>query len=1250
MATRTWTSNSSTNMNLATNYDGTGVLTGEELVFNGTGSAVAISTATVTVASITVSGTGSITISNTLNLSSSLSLGGSGTISISGACNLSGSTLTIANGPTYTLGTISATSPTLAFTLGTSLSINNIATITAGQVITWNTGSNILTMSVNTAAPGNATTNVVWVSSTPGTPYRINYSSATAQIAAGLTVTDCINTGTLVNATGSNNINGGNNTGFNIYQAISLVDPSLAATATDVNGGESWAKAMGTINRGSLTAPETRLLASPDTAFTGLTFACAKGTAATPNRYLYVASGNLSSFGALIADCLSTSGWIANPAGDVGLSYLVATHTKNGTGNKMKLTFDAVPQANTMQAYCPVANLSLAAFQNVCSFMQDYVGTCPANSLVIKLCTGNDGVTGVVATMTWAEAMAALSVNTPVCLNNGAALANGINSIAIYTGAVAPAASSVWAFDTFYATIAGFDLNSVLHKSYNYRGVAWAANTAIALNEIRVPTFAARSPLVYKCAFAGTTGATEYFTDADGTSKPIWDKAILTAMGDFPNQTLLDGTCVWEVLGDDEAFYFMSIKSLDVAGNRIEVDNHPANVGNAGRGYYGTDETVAMSYLTPYLYPMAAAAATVMDSVGASGTDASPRLISGGWTSPGGVDTVTGMTFISGRNGLGKGLSCVSRLSTKLSGIGWVRTGIAVEISSNPNWTLLRMVVGLSLTTYMINQGSITSAILIMQYCYGVNAGVSGSFLINRTIFRGSFNNKVIGCLSTANNNPAAQFEAGCAGMQRGFEASNNAGYGIMTSPGMVFINCKTTLNAVAPFSSTNTTASRCKNLSSSESIIIQTAAATYGYGAGMLIQNFNGIIGDNRAYYPSMGQATYNSTTHVWTIAVNSVNATQQIPLRHKVGSIRVTTANVVHTVSISAEPTNVNLAWDFKILANTIAGVQQDTVGVMTAIFGTLGEKRRITFTPMETGWVDLFIDCWLTNTTLTYTIAYNLDSLSAIGNSVTFGLFGVGDQLFGEEYVQVRGEAISFTDEAIRNTTPGTSAVTSGVSWQYLNNTQIGTANNESHTANQVLHSAGGNYIDEDLDPTSVYSGIVFGLSLTGTDLGEDFNTNPGTSAVALNTNWLYLNTTLSGTNVGADFNTSPGTSAVVKDIVWTYLNNSLTGTAETLTPPIAGAQLLYGYVFSVMNNPINNASVSMHIKSIPEIIDTLILTAKDSNTTTNSSGYFEIQAIIGSEIEIIIKDQGMVLYQNTITVTSDTTKDLSTYSLV
>ena len=54
MATRTWTSNSDTDMNDPNNYDGSGaLLTTDDLVFDGTGNGVPLATANLSVNSVT---------------------------------------------------------------------------------------------------------------------------------------------------------------------------------------------------------------------------------------------------------------------------------------------------------------------------------------------------------------------------------------------------------------------------------------------------------------------------------------------------------------------------------------------------------------------------------------------------------------------------------------------------------------------------------------------------------------------------------------------------------------------------------------------------------------------------------------------------------------------------------------------------------------------------------------------------------------------------------------------------------------------------------------------------------------------------------------------------------------------------------------------------------------------------------------------------------------------------------------------
>jgi len=752
--------------------------------------------------------------------------------------------------------------------------------------------------------------------------------------------------------------------------------------ATDGSGADFAANACGTINECSTAAVETRCLASTDTNMAGVTVAYAKGTAAVPNRYLPFNAGNLSSFAALIDAC--ESGWVKAAGGDLSTVTYSAGVIKNGTANKLTLTFGATPHATTLQAYVVVANLSLAAYQKVCSWVTATVGSMPANSCVIKLCTGNDGVTGVVATLNYAEALAALSVNSTMCLDNGGALANGINSIAIYTGAAAPAASSVWKFDTFYATVAGFDLDSMLHKPWK---TAWTANEVVGAGVIRVPTFGYHAPLRFQTTAGGTCGATE----------PDWDTAMLPAMGSFAGQTITDGTVIWTCMGDDEAYYFMTIKSLDIANNRIEIDNHCANVGAAGRGYYGTDETAGLSYLTPFLYPMPAAAGTHGDSAGANGMDAAPKIISGGWTSPGGVDTITGVTVISFRNGLGDIYN--NKQSIKFTGGIVLVRAYRFYDTGGINWMSVRHFFGVSSTAtsfYMAFASGTYYSIRLFQYCWGFNSGAIGGsdHSYAACLFLASFSLKSFGSFTSGTS---IAFVA-CSGKIYDVCSYNGVGYGMSTiGPALRLIHVRTFFATIAAFIGSMLGRSGIKNFLTDSSSIIVGPATSYGYGDSLSVQSFSGVTGDNRAYYPSMGYATFATPT--WIIAVNNVNATLLIPMRHCIGFVRCDTANVPYTVSLTVNPSNAALIAQLKILANSIAGVSYD---IFTASAGAGAQILTITFTPLEVGRVNLYLDCYITTGVLTYTVSYSLATLAATKNASPLSITEMGEELYGDEMV--------------------------------------------------------------------------------------------------------------------------------------------------------------------------------------------------------------------------------------------------------
>jgi len=108
------------------------------------------------------------------------------------------------------------------------------------------------------------------------------------------------------------------------------------------------------------------------------------------------------------------------------------------------------------------------------------------------------------------------------------------------------------------------------------------------------------------------------------------------------------------------------------------------------------------------------------------------------------------------------------------------------------------------------------------------------------------------------------------------------------------------------------------------------------------------------------------------------------------------------------------------------------------------------------------------------------YNDDNL-AVGN-VRPVAFGVG--LTGDLSNLAAGDAAYVALENGRNNDNGTVAadIASGKSVKIRNSTTNGAATLETHTANQVLKSAGGNYDDDNLSAANVRP-VAFGLAQTG-----------------------------------------------------------------------------------------------------------------------------------------------------------------------
>lgn len=108
---------------------------------------------------------------------------------------------------------------------------------------------------------------------------------------------------------------------------------------------------------------------------------------------------------------------------------------------------------------------------------------------------------------------------------------------------------------------------------------------------------------------------------------------------------------------------------------------------------------------------------------------------------------------------------------------------------------------------------------------------------------------------------------------------------------------------------------------------------------------------------------------------------------------------------------------------------------------------------------------------------------------------------------------------------------------------------------------------------------------------------------------------------------------------------------TGILQVPTPPATAMQTLYGYSVHGDASYANAGRVTATPVGSPNaIIGGRIITVKAIETVMNSQGYFELQLIQGATYLIYELFAGVQHFRNKVTITTDSTKDLSSYTYV
>jgi hypothetical protein len=158
---------------------------------------------------------------------------------------------------------------------------------------------------------------------------------------------------------------------------------------------------------------------------------------------------------------------------------------------------------------------------------------------------------------------------------------------------------------------------------------------------------------------------------------------------------------------------------------------------------------------------------------------------------------------------------------------------------------------------------------------------------------------------------------------------------------------------------------------------------------------------------------------------------------------------------------------------------------------------------------------------------------------------------------------------------------------------------------------------------------------GVSLQGMKISD---ANGRTTGWRLNAGTYKVRARKSFVDFGGDFEFTISGNGTI----------TVTGSVQTPSASSVGQQTVYGYA----THGDGSAAASGIVEAIPanenQIVTGKMLSLKKIQRPINASGYFEIPLVQGGQYRVFESWGGQQFFRRTLTVTTDATKDLSTYT--
>lgn len=591
-----------------------------------------------------------------------------------------------------------------------------------------------------------------------------------------------------------------------------------------------------------------------------------------------------------------------------------------------------------LASYFATGTLDLSGYQQV-SFWVYNTAALAASTLSLRLCTDTAGATSV-----HTIAIPAIASNSRwacVTVDLGTNLNSAIASVALYAD-LDPGTQTIQ-LDCIIACKAAssadsLTLSSLIGKVWN---LAWVASTTYASNDIRRPTQPNRNGYSYKVTAGG--GGTA------GSSEPTWPTGI--------GLTVTDGALTWTCTSLEDTWY--GIQSI--SGTTVKLDNHPACLGNAGRGYAGTTETVATYKREPSnqgVMDPNFTSQTAANAVQEPGTAGSEITYSGGWNRTD-MSTQTGETWLDGRNGEGCAVNISAQSFIAISNINAVRYRSGIYSAS--------AVTKCSVSNCHMNNNTTPAVLGSMRRLAATNIVANNNLTAGLTL---SDTSGVMRCI-TVNNTDAGFSQAiqmTAASYDQtyvGVTLRNNAVSGGLIST-LIGTNIRITDLVTAGNSASITSAGaslRLTNASIGEATQFTAASDyTHQFITSQKHQQTAGnhLITMDGGTVISATDQRHTASGISWKFRPTSTARGVAYPLAMPVAKVGCT-ANVSKTVTIWTRRDSTNIHGQLFMRGGQLAGLGADMSVVSDPSINTWTQSSSLTFTPTEDGVVEIEFQVW-------------------------------------------------------------------------------------------------------------------------------------------------------------------------------------------------------------------------------------------------------------------------------------------------